>query len=77
MDCREELEENARIIELEKREYRPARVGDGLKYNWFDCTAGFDCICGYKDFVIVDEPVTCEKCGRIYRLISRLEVSCG
>ena len=77
MDCREELEENARIIRLAKREYKPARAGRDVKYNWFDCTAGFDCICGRRDFTIMEEPVTCRGCGRIYRLVSRLEVSCG
>lgn len=47
---------------------KPRNVWPEAKLRWSECAAGFDCLCGEPDFVISDEPVTCHRCGRVYRL---------
>ena len=53
--------------------WRKTRVND-VKYDWFDCSTGFDCPCG-RDIVVTDEddPIECD-CGKKYRLVTYLEV---
>ena len=57
---------------------RYALVGDDIKYNGGEWCILFDCACGMRDFVITDqddEPVTCDRCGREYRLRGGLTVT--
>ena len=47
------------------------------KIRWWDCTVGFDCVCGKSvDFVLSDEsePAECDDCGRKWRLDTQLLV---
>ena len=40
---------------------------------WWDCGCCFDCVCGAKEFTLLDEdPVTCDQCGRVWTLSTEL-----
>jgi hypothetical protein len=45
-----------------------------VKVDWSECEVMFDCLCGAKELYISDEPVTCDQCGRVYRLSARFTV---
>ncbi len=60
------------MSEWKKVDWRDTAV----KLNWLDCTIGFDCMCGAKDFTMSDDSDdrTCDTCGRVYRLVVSFEV---
>lgn len=47
-------------------------------WQWGDASSCFDCPCGSQEIILSEggEEKTCD-CGRIYRLIFRVEIKCG
>jgi len=49
---------------------------DKVKEDWRDCSVGISCECGNSAFAVDDQcgESRCDHCGRVYRLVTRLEV---
>jgi hypothetical protein len=46
-----------------------------VKQQWSECQVSFDCICGKNEGLFIeDDPVTCDECGRVYRLSTTFTV---
>jgi hypothetical protein len=48
-----------------------------VRLDWFDCTAGFYCVCGANDLLLTDDETEarkCDACGRKYRMVAYLEM---
>jgi hypothetical protein len=45
-----------------------------VEVDWSECEMVFSCICGEPELFICDEPVTCDRCGRVYRLSAEFTV---
>lgn len=74
-DCEWQLTEDGKERLSEINRFELAR---DLSWQWSESSACFDCPCGVSEIILSDngDEKTCD-CGRVYRLIFRVEVKCG